>query len=50
MNKESMLKIGLDINAIATLLDDENLKKVKPYLEDIEKIVLEEGEKKHELH
>lgn len=42
MKKENELRIGLALNAIAQMLDDENYRKVKGRLDEIEQVVLEE--------
>ena len=44
MNKDQMLRIGLAINHIAMSVDDETLKKIEPYLKQIEQVVLEDSE------
>ena len=44
MNKDQMLRIGLAINHIAMSVDDETLKKIEPYLKQIEETVLEDKE------
>jgi hypothetical protein len=44
MNKDQMLRIGLAINNIAMSVDDETLKKIEPYLKQIEQTVLEDKE------
>ena len=41
MTKEQVFKIGLDLNHIAVSLDETSYNRLKPYLEDIEKIVKE---------
>ena len=40
IDKVDALKIGLDLNGIAMLVDDETLEKIKPRLSEIEQIVL----------
>ena len=50
MTRMNKFQIGLDLNAIAMMVDDETLEKIKGRLDSIEKIVLaepvdEEGEK-----
>lgn len=42
MNKDQMLRIGLAINNIAMSVDDETLKKIEPFLKQIEQTVLED--------
>lgn len=44
MTKINKLKIGLALNAIATLVDDTSLKKISDRLTEIEKIVADEPE------
>lgn len=44
MSKEKMLKIGLKLQAIAMSVDDVTLTRIKPFLEEIENAILEEGE------
>ena len=46
--REKRLKIGLSLNHIAMAVDDQTLKRIKPYLNEIEKTVLELTEEKDE--
>lgn len=42
MTKETGIKIGLDLQKIALALDNATYYKIKPYLEDIERLVMDE--------
>lgn len=44
MNKLDVLEIGLALNNIGMVLDDETFERVKPYLDKIEAIVLKVSE------
>lgn len=47
MTKEKALKLGLALNHIGMLVDDETYARIKPYLDELENgiIELDEGEK-----
>lgn len=44
MTKKDMFKIGCALNNIACLVCDATLKKIEPYLKEIENIVLDDAD------
>lgn len=44
MTKVSMLKIGLLMNKIALIIDSDTRSKIKPYLDEIENIILDDAD------
>lgn len=48
MTKVSMLKIGLLMNKIALIIDSDTRSKIKPYLDEIENIILDDEENRKE--
>lgn len=44
MTKVSILKIGLLMNKIALIIDSDTRSKIKPYLDEIENIILDDAD------